>query len=117
MKKQISIPISLHCHCTSGMAPMSYMAACYAGVDILDTAISPLAFGTSQPATETVIAALKGTPYDTGLDLELFKEIVAYFKNLKERYRGVLDPSPNRLIPMSLSIRSLEECSRIWYLN
>jgi pyruvate carboxylase subunit B len=92
MKKKISIPISLHCHCTSGMAPMSYMAACGAGVDILDTALSPLAWGTSQPATETVIAALKGTPYDTGLDLELFKEVVAYFKNLKEKYRGILDP-------------------------
>jgi pyruvate carboxylase subunit B len=92
MKKKISIPISLHCHCTSGMAPMSYMAACCAGVDILDTALSPLAWGTSQPATETVIAALKCTPYDTGLDLELFKEVVAYFKNLKEKYRGILDP-------------------------
>jgi pyruvate carboxylase subunit B len=92
MKKEISIPISLHCHCTSGMAPMSYMAACGAGVDILDTALSPLAWGTSQPPTETVVAALKGTPYDTGLDLEVFEEVVAYFKNLKEKYRGILDP-------------------------
>jgi pyruvate carboxylase subunit B len=92
MKKEISIPISLHCHCTSGMAPMSYMAACGAGVDILDTALSPLAWGTSQPPTETVIAALKGTPYDTGLDLGAFEEVVAYFKSLKEKYRGILDP-------------------------
>ena len=92
MKKEVSIPISLHCHCTSGMAPMSYMAACEAGVDILDTAISPLAWGTSQPPTETVVAALKNTPYDTGLDLEAFEEVVGYFKELKEKYRGILDP-------------------------
>jgi pyruvate carboxylase subunit B len=92
MKKEISIPISLHCHCTSGMAPMSYMAACGAGVDILDTALSPLAWGTSQPPTETVVAALKGTPYDTGLDLGAFEEVVCYFKALKEKYRGILDP-------------------------
>jgi len=92
MKKEISIPISLHCHCTSGMAPMSYMAGCEAGVDILDTAISPLAWGTSQPPTETVVAALKNTPYDTGLDLGAFEEIVRYFKELKEKYRGILDP-------------------------
>ena len=92
IKKELSIPISLHCHCTSGMAPMSYMAACGAGVDILDTALSPLAWGTSQPPTETVIAALKGTPYDTGLDLGAFEEVVAYFKGLKEKYRGILDP-------------------------
>ena len=92
MKKEISIPISLHCHCTSGMAPMSYMAACGSGVDILDTALSPLAWGTSQPPTETVVAALKGTPYDTGLDLNAFEEVVKYFKTLKEKYRGILDP-------------------------
>jgi len=92
MKKEISIPIALHCHCTSGMAPMSYMAACAAGVDILDTALSPLSWGTSQPPTESVIAALKGTPYDTGLDLAAFEEVVAYFKGLKEKYRGILDP-------------------------
>jgi pyruvate carboxylase subunit B len=97
MKKEISIPISLHCHCTSGMAPMSYMAACGAGVDILDTALSPLAWGTSQPPTETVIAALKGTPYDTGLNLAAFEEVVDYFKDLKEKYRGILDPITERI--------------------
>lgn len=92
MKKDISIPISLHCHCTSGMAPMSYMAACGVGVDVLDTALSPLAWGTSQPPTETVVAALKGTPYDTGLDLGAFEAVVDYFKSLKEKYTGILDP-------------------------
>jgi pyruvate carboxylase subunit B len=92
IKKEISIPISLHCHCTSGMAPMSYMAACGAGVDVLDTALSPLSWGTSQPPTESVVAALKGTPYDTGLDLGAFEKVVDYFKGLKEKYRGILDP-------------------------
>ena len=61
-------------------------------MDVLDTALSPLAWGTSQPPTETVLAALKGTPYDTGLDLGAFEEVVAYFKGLKDKYRGILDP-------------------------
>ena len=92
IKKEVSLPIALHCHCTSGMAPMSYMAACEAGVDILDTALSPLSGGTSQPPTETMVASLAATPYDTGLDLELLSEAAAYFKKLKDEYRGILDP-------------------------
>jgi pyruvate carboxylase subunit B len=74
------------------MAPMSYMAACEAGVDVLDTALSPLSGGTSQPPTETMVASLGATPYDTGLDLELLSEAAAYFKKLKDEYRGILDP-------------------------
>ena len=58
LKEEISIPVDLHSHCTSGMAPMSYLFACQAGVDILDTAFSPFAWGTSQPPTETTVAAL-----------------------------------------------------------
>ncbi|AKB84620.1 sodium-extruding oxaloacetate decarboxylase subunit alpha [Methanococcoides methylutens] len=92
LKKEVGLPVALHCHCTSGMAQMSYMAACDAGVDILDTALSPLAGGTSQPPTESVVAALARTKYDTGLDLELFTEPSRYFKDLKEEYRGILDP-------------------------
>jgi len=92
IKKEVSLPIALHCHCTSGMAPMSYMAACEVGVDVLDTALSPLSGGTSQPPTESMVAAVAGTPYDTGLDLALLAEIAAYFKELKEKYRGILDP-------------------------
>ncbi|MCL7411437.1 MAG: sodium-extruding oxaloacetate decarboxylase subunit alpha [Methanosarcinaceae archaeon] len=92
IKKEVSLPIALHCHCTSGMAPMSYMAACEAGVDILDTALSPLSGGTSQPPTETMVASLAATPYDTGLDLRLLSEIASHFKKLKEEYRGILDP-------------------------
>ncbi|MCX9025292.1 MAG: sodium-extruding oxaloacetate decarboxylase subunit alpha [Candidatus Methanoperedens sp.] len=97
LKEEISIPIDLHSHCTSGMAPMSYMFACEAGVDILDTAFSPFAWGTSQPPTETTVAALRGTPYDTGLDLLLLTEIKKYFEELKEKYRGILDPISERI--------------------
>ncbi|KGK99503.1 pyruvate carboxylase subunit B [Methanococcoides methylutens] len=92
LKKEVGLPVALHCHCTSGMASMSYMAACDAGVDVLDTALSPLAGGTSQPPTESVVAALARTKYDTGLDLGLLTESSRYFKDLKEEYRGILDP-------------------------
>ena len=68
-------PVAVHSHCSSGMAPMAYMAAVEAGADILDTAMSPLAWGASQPATESVVAALAGGDYDTGLDLEKLMEI------------------------------------------
>jgi pyruvate carboxylase subunit B len=71
---------------------MTYMAACDAGVDILDTALSPFAWGTSQPPTESVVAALKGTPYDTGLDLEQLAVVSRYFKDIKSKYSGVLNP-------------------------
>lgn len=92
LKAQVNLPVDLHSHCTSGMAPMSYMAACRAGVDILDTALSPFAWGTSQPPTESIIAALAETKRATGLDLELISEIVAYFKEMKEEYRCILNP-------------------------
>jgi len=97
LKEEISIPVDLHSHCTSGMAPMSYLFACEAGVDILDTAFSPFAWGTSQPPTETMVAALKGTPYETGLDLILLTEIKKYFEDIKEKYRGILDPISERI--------------------
>ena len=87
LKKEVGLPVALHCHCTSGMAPMSYMAACDAGVDILDTALSPLAGGTSQPPTESVVAALKDTEYDTGYDLKSLMEIRRYFIEVWNKYR------------------------------
>ncbi|MBR2557677.1 MAG: sodium-extruding oxaloacetate decarboxylase subunit alpha [Methanobrevibacter sp.] len=92
LKEETDLLVDLHCHCTSGMTPISYYAACQAGVDILDTAISPLAWGTSQPPTESMVAALQGTPYDTGLDLELLTHIKKYFDDIKEKYLGILDP-------------------------
>ena len=97
LKDEIGLPVDLHSHSTSGMAPMSYMAACKAGVDILDTAFSPFAGGTSQPPTETVVAGLYGTPYDTGLDLALLTEIKEYFDGVKEKYRSILDPVSEKI--------------------
>lgn len=86
LKETVNVPIQLHSHYTSGMASMTYLKAIEAGVDAIDTAISPLALGTSQPATETMVAALKGTQYDTGLDLELLSEIASYFKEVKQNH-------------------------------
>ena len=92
LKEETDLLVDLHSHCTSGMTPVSYYAACQAGVDVLDTAISPLAWGTSQPPTESMVAALQGTPYDTGLDLKLLSHIKKYFDDIKEKYSGILDP-------------------------
>ena len=92
LKEETDLLVDLHCHCTSGMTPISYYAACQAGVDILDTAISPLSWGTSQPPTESMVAALQGTDYDTGLDLKLLTHIKKYFDDIKEKYLGILDP-------------------------
>lgn len=87
VKGNVKIPLDLHSHCSSGMAPISYYAAALAGVDIFDTAFSAFGWGTSQPPTETMVAALSGTPYDTGLNLELLYEIAEYFASLSEKYR------------------------------
>ncbi len=91
LKKEISIPIDLHSHCTSGMAPISYYAAVEAGVDILDTAMSPFSWGTSQPPTESIVAALEGTPYDTGIKQESFKGITEFFRDVRKKYSAIID--------------------------
>ncbi|MFO7294471.1 MAG: oxaloacetate decarboxylase subunit alpha [Caldicoprobacter sp.] len=94
LKKVIKIPIQVHSHYTSGLASMTYLKAIEAGADVVDCAISPMALGTSQPATEPLVAALKDTPYDTGLDLELLSKIADYFRPLREKYlsSGLLNP-------------------------
>ncbi|MDM7939827.1 MAG: sodium-extruding oxaloacetate decarboxylase subunit alpha [Methanothrix sp.] len=97
IKKEVRLPVNLHTHCTSGMAQMSYFYACQAGADILDTAMSPLSGGSSQPATESLVAALQGTPYDTGLDLELLTEIKRYFEKIVDIYASVFNPIAARL--------------------
>jgi oxaloacetate decarboxylase alpha subunit len=86
LKESVKIPIQLHTHYTSGVASMTYLKAIEAGVDVIDCAISPMALGTSQPATEPLVATLKGTEFDTGLDLEKLSEIADYFRPLKEKY-------------------------------
>ncbi len=97
LKEETSLLVNLHCHCTSGMTPMSYYAACQAGVDILDTAISPLSWGASQPPTESLVAALKDTPYDTGLNLKKLTQIKKYFEEIREKYKSILDPIAERI--------------------
>ena len=94
MKETVKVPIQLHTHYTAGVASMTLLKAIEAGVDIVDTAISPMAMGTSQPPTEPLVASLAGTKYDTGLDLAKLDEISKYFMPLREKYMesGLLDP-------------------------
>lgn len=94
LREGTSLPIDIHTHYTSGCASMTYMKAIEAGADIIDTAISPLAMGTSQPATEVMVKTFEGTPYDTGLDLNLLAEIADYFRPIQEKYleNGRLSP-------------------------
>jgi oxaloacetate decarboxylase (Na+ extruding) subunit alpha len=84
--KEVGVPIQLHCHYTSGMASMAYLKAVEAGVDVVDTACAPLAMGTSQPPTESMVAALRGTRYDTGLDLGLISKASDFFKEIRQHY-------------------------------
>ena len=84
LKESVDIPIDLHTHYTSGVAAMTYMKAVEAGCDIIDTAMSPFSMGTSQPATEVMVEAFKGTPYDTGLDQNKLAQIADYFRPMRE---------------------------------
>lgn len=84
LKESVEIPIDLHTHYTSGVASMTYLKAVEAGCDIIDTAMSPFALGTSQPATEVMVETFRGTPYDTGLDQNLLAEIAEYFRPMRE---------------------------------
>ena len=94
LKETVSIPIHLHTHNTSGTGDMVNLMAAMAGVDIVDTALSPLANGTSQPATESLVATLKGTVRDTGLDLDKMSEAAIHFRKVAEQLKasGALDP-------------------------
>lgn len=86
LKETVNVPIQLHSHYTSGLASMVQLKGIEAGVDVIDTAMSPLAMGTSHPATESMVAALQGTEYDTGLDLKALTEIRDFFVPLREKY-------------------------------
>lgn len=94
LKENVNVPIHLHTHNTTGTGDMTNLLAAEAGVDIVDTALSPLANGTSQPATESLVAALKGTARDTGLDLNKLSEVAAHFRTVADRLKdeGILDP-------------------------
>lgn len=105
LKRTVRLPIDLHCHCTSGMAPLTYLSACEAGVDILDTAFSPFAWGTSQPPVESIVGSLKSTRFDTALDLELLVQIATYFDELRRKAfdaSGKIDPLSQRIDPTVL---------------
>lgn len=94
LKETVDVPIQVHSHYTAGLASMVLMKAVEAGADIVDTALAPLALGTSHPATESMVAAFRNTPYDTGLDLEKLCEVSKYFSGLREKYieNGLLNP-------------------------
>ncbi len=94
LKEAVDLPIQLHTHYTSGVASMTYLKAVEAGVDVIDTAMSPFALGTSQPATEVMVETFKGTEYDTGFDQNLLAEIADYFRPLRDEAleSGLLNP-------------------------
>ena len=94
LKETVKIPIDLHTHYTSGVASMTYLKAVEAGVDIIDTAMSPFALGTSQPATEVMVETLKNTPYDTGIDQTLLSKIADHFRPYREEClkSGLMNP-------------------------
>ena len=94
LKETVKLPIQVHTHYTSGLASMTLLKSIEAGADIVDTAISPMALGTSQPPTEALVATLSGTEYDTGIKLEQLDEITKYFTPIREKYlaSGLLDP-------------------------
>lgn len=105
IKAAVKIPVQLHTHYTSGLASMCLLKGIEAGCDVIDTAMSPLANGTSHTPTESMVAALQGTEYDTGLDLVKLNEIRDYFMTLRKKYidSGLIDQkmlavNPNALI-------------------
>ncbi|MBA2862323.1 sodium-extruding oxaloacetate decarboxylase subunit alpha [Methanococcus maripaludis] len=97
LKEEISIPIDLHSHCTAGIAPLTYMTAVEAGIDVLNCAMSPLSMGTSQPPVESIVAALKGTKYDTNLDLVLLMEIRNYIDEIRNKYKYLINSISERV--------------------
>ena len=104
LKENVGVPIHLHTHNTSGTGDMTNLMACRAGVDIVDCALSPLANGTSNPATESLVATLKGTDRDTGLDLKKLADIAAHFRKVADelKNRGNLDPKVLNVDPNTL---------------
>ncbi|SDY90121.1 oxaloacetate decarboxylase subunit alpha [Tindallia californiensis] len=86
LKTNFDLPVQVHTHYTCGLASMTYLKAIEAGADVVDTAISPMALGTSQPAAEPIVSALQGTEYDTGMSLVELDEIASYFRPLKDKY-------------------------------
>ncbi|MES8790476.1 oxaloacetate decarboxylase subunit alpha, partial [Cutibacterium acnes] len=103
-KDNVSLPLEVHTHATSGISEMTYLKAVEAGADIIDTAISPFAGGTSQPATESVAIALQGLGYHTDLDMNKVTAIAEYFSPIRDRFRneGLLNPKVKDIEPKTL---------------
>lgn len=99
LKAALKVPVELHTHYTSGLGSMTYLRAVQAGVDIVDTALSPFAMGTSQPPTEPFVAALSGTEYDTGIDVKKLNAISAYFRPIRDKYIASGQLAPRILFP------------------
>ena len=97
IKETMDVMVNLHSHCTSGVAPLSYQAAIDAGVDILDTAMSPFALGTSQPPTESVVASVIGTPRDTGIDLLPLRNVRNVCRDMREKYEPLFSAIADRV--------------------
>ncbi|MBE3520224.1 MAG: oxaloacetate decarboxylase subunit alpha [Firmicutes bacterium] len=93
-KEEVGLPVQIHSHYTSGMASMAYLKGIEAGADVVDCAISSMSLSSSQPPDETIVAALQGTPWDTGLDLELLTEIAEYFREVRKKYAEFDKASP-----------------------
>lgn len=104
IKDTVSVPLEVHTHATSGIAEMTYLKAVEAGADIIDTAVSPFAGGTSQPATESIVIALEGLDYETGLKLDKVSEIAEHFIPVRDRFReeGILNPKVKDIEPKTL---------------
>ncbi len=104
LKEKVSVPLQLHTHATSGISEMLYMRAIMAGIDVIDTAISPFSGGTAQPATESICYCLANTERDPKLNLDLLAEIADYFKPIRDKYRedGILNPKVMDTEPMTL---------------
>jgi oxaloacetate decarboxylase alpha subunit len=104
LKAKVKVPIHLHTHNTTGTGDMTYLKAVEAGVDIIDTALSPLANGTSQPSTEAMVATLQGTKYDTGIDLSSLSDIATHFRKIATKLKeaGSLDPKVLNVDPNTL---------------
>ncbi len=104
IKAVTAIPVEVHTHATAGISEMTYLKAAEAGADVIDTAISSLSGGTSQPATESVALALEGLGYDTGLNFEKLNEIADYFKGIKEVFvkEGIFNPKVMEVEPKTL---------------
>jgi len=115
IKNNTKLELQMHTHYTSGVASMTYLKSIEAGCDIIDTAISPFSMGTSQPATEVMVEALKGSKFDTKLDQKLLLEIAEYFKPLKDEYvkNGTLD---TKYLNVDIT-RYQVECYLTWFLS